>query len=533
MGGIRPIGSEKLEGMEKIHRIMEIARYKENVPKTINEDKKNEYSISLADGNNYHIVKEKFGYIIKKGINESTADYIDPMKNRKYFSSYSQALKKLNLMAKEFNVLYENEEGTSLFNEEKKKYKLKLKSSPNKKKSLDSKETTSASQVQAPGPMTATEPQVSNTPQPSDAGMSMDAPPMNEPSNEMGSMDSMPVSPPSDDMDSMGPISVDPPSDDMDSMTPPSMEDEDMEDESMGDNEKDNDESMDMEKKPKDKDSKGGSSFKLIQKLTGKLAQKIRTYSEDSEIDSKDVKYILNSILSAIDVDSLDEDDVEDIIARLEGDDEDENFDMDEKDMGSDEDMDEMSMTDDEDMDEMSMKDDEDMEPMRPRKSKFKKEKMPSGEMSEIMGLDDAINKKVGVEYNSQITDELGEDMEYPKHGARFQRKSKFYDDPIDYEMFGESKVDKIISNYFDFSKEKTKKEDYKKNQLKEESEKSIYIRTRNIKRLSENVKQKITALEFIKKYPDSKLLGKTNKGSLVFEDNGFNTKITVNGTII
>ena len=92
MGKIKPIGSEKLEGLDKINRIMEIARYKENIPKPVNEDKSVEYSITFADGNTYRIDKERNGYVIKKGLNEST-DYIEPMKNRKYYSSYSQALK--------------------------------------------------------------------------------------------------------------------------------------------------------------------------------------------------------------------------------------------------------------------------------------------------------------------------------------------------------------------------------------------------------------------------------------------------------
>ena len=42
MGGLRPIGSEKLEGMDKIRRIMEIARYNESIPQPVNEDKKTE-----------------------------------------------------------------------------------------------------------------------------------------------------------------------------------------------------------------------------------------------------------------------------------------------------------------------------------------------------------------------------------------------------------------------------------------------------------------------------------------------------------
>ncbi len=45
MAGLRPIGSEKLEGMDKIRRIMEIARYNENIPQSVNETKSSEYRI--------------------------------------------------------------------------------------------------------------------------------------------------------------------------------------------------------------------------------------------------------------------------------------------------------------------------------------------------------------------------------------------------------------------------------------------------------------------------------------------------------
>lgn len=95
MGDLKPIGSEKLQGMEKINRMIEISRYKEYIPKPINEDSSSEYKKVLSDGNTYQIVKEKSGYVIKRGLNESTSDYIEPMKQRRYFSSYSQALKKI------------------------------------------------------------------------------------------------------------------------------------------------------------------------------------------------------------------------------------------------------------------------------------------------------------------------------------------------------------------------------------------------------------------------------------------------------
>jgi hypothetical protein len=120
MGDLKPLGSEKLTGQDKIKRIMEIARFNEVIPSTINETSRSEYSISLADGNRYEIVKERQGYIIKKTISESETEYIEPMKNRKYYSSYSQAFKRLNLVAGELNRINENEEGVSFFGEQKK-----------------------------------------------------------------------------------------------------------------------------------------------------------------------------------------------------------------------------------------------------------------------------------------------------------------------------------------------------------------------------------------------------------------------------
>jgi len=120
MGDLKPIGSEKLTGQDKLRRIMEIARFNEVIPSKINETAKTEYSIGLADGNKYEIVKERQGYVIKKTISESETEYIEPMKNRKYYSSYSQAFKRLNLVAGELNRLNENEEGTSLYGEQKK-----------------------------------------------------------------------------------------------------------------------------------------------------------------------------------------------------------------------------------------------------------------------------------------------------------------------------------------------------------------------------------------------------------------------------
>ena len=63
----------------------------------------------------------------------------------------------------------------------------------------------------------------------------------------------------------------------------------------------------------------GDDKTKKIQKLTGKIGQLLRDKDEpDAELD----KYVINSIISAIDWEEIPDEDVEDIIAKIEGEDE-------------------------------------------------------------------------------------------------------------------------------------------------------------------------------------------------------------------
>ena len=115
MGRLRPIGSEKLKGDDKIKRIMEIARYG-----TV--EKNNEYHTQTtsftkkgADGNLYAIVQEKDGYYLKAGINESKLDYVNGLHNKRKdrFKSYGAALKRMNLIFKPLNE--EHNEGKQIW----------------------------------------------------------------------------------------------------------------------------------------------------------------------------------------------------------------------------------------------------------------------------------------------------------------------------------------------------------------------------------------------------------------------------------
>jgi hypothetical protein len=278
MADLKPLGSEKLTGQDKLKRIMEIARFNEVIPSNINETARSEYSISLADGNKYEIVKERQGYIIKKTISESETDYIEPMKNRKYYSSYSQAFKRLNLVAGELNRINENEEGVSLYGEQK-KFTLKT-----PKPAADS--------MPAPAAEVPSAPPAVPTPA---------LPPSPSPEMDMG----------------MGDMGMEPEAEiDVDTTM-------DVETPEMGDTEQ--------------------VTFKTIQKLTGKLTQKIRTLDADQGMTSEDIKYVINMVLSSLDLKTLTEEDREDILSK---------FDDESEDLGGD-DMGGLDMTDDSEVEDI------------------------------------------------------------------------------------------------------------------------------------------------------------------------------------
>jgi hypothetical protein len=405
MADLKPIGSEKLQGQEKIQRILEISRYKENIPSSINETSKVEFGKTLADGNQYEIVREKLGYVIKKRIDESL-DYIDHMKNRKYYRSYSQALKRMNLMAGELNRLNENELGVSMYNiQEQSKFTLKL--------------PKSAEEAPAPEMMDAPE-------------MDVDM--------EMGD----------------------------DEMTM----DTDME---VG-----NDTEMDSEETPEMGAEEEEVDFKVIQKLTGKLGQKIRTMNDSVGMTSEDIKYVMNSIISALDFSKLDMEDKEDILAKIE--DEESDYGME----GDDLDMD-LSGDDELDLD-MGMELDSSTD----------------GEMGEgdVVGVYSNIKK--------QRNEEMTED-------EKVQTSiSKIMDG-----IFGESNVDKVLEKYFLVSESEKKTNTKKKN-------KSISVVS-----LAESIEQK-TAVEFmLSESKELKFLGKTNKGNLIFEHQGKQIKVTTEGEVL
>jgi hypothetical protein len=414
MSKLKPIGSEKLQSSQKLNRMLEIAMYKEVEKNTLNENFTNEYNILLPDGNQYSIVKEKLGYIIKKGLNESTLDYIEPMKNRTYYRSYSQAFKKLNLITKELNELYDNPNGVSLFGEQK-KYTLKPPTPP-------TPPPPPADVPPAPPPL----PDPELPPSPLEGGEGQMPPDMGEPGMEEPGMEE----PGMEGMDDMG-------MDDMD--------------------------------EPQTKGGEKGEekiTFKTVQKLTGRLTQKIRTLENEEGLTSEEVKYVLNMVISSLSMDVLDENDKDDIIAKIDGSD----------------------LEDEESVDGME-------------------EPMP-----DMDGMEEPMPDMEGMGEPMPSTDgpmpEMTEDLDNESYS---------------YDKFNESKIDRIISKYFESAPNEVKP---KNNRQLEESFKQI-------RNLSKTMLQLETTKSFIKSNKNFKVLGITNLDNIILESKNKTIKIDKKGNIL
>ena len=408
MGDLKAIGSEKLTGQDKIKRIMEIARYGESTRNNELHTHTNSFIKKAADGMVYAIVQEKDGYYVKTGLNESNLDYVNGLSNKKRnrYRSYSGALKRINLMLKPINETYNGGYGDSMYEQEDdEKVVLKTPAAP----------TPPAAPPAAPAP-----PAAAPTPPP------------------------VPTPPPAGD-------------EDMDIDVDMDMGDEDM------------DIDVDMEGGEENFDAEEERpTIKSIQKLTGKLGQKMREYED--EMDSDMIKYVINSIISAVDLDLLDEEDREDIINRLEPELEDEYGMEDDFDVDAD-------MDDDMDAD-MGLEDEEDFS-----------DEDDMGAAFDDMGLEESLKRRV----NKTIK------KYYSPSKKESERK-----------LFNESA-----------------KKGYIKSQVLKSNSKKTPIT------LSETIEQELRTKKVLEKNKNIKFKEKTENGTLIFEGKHKRLGITKEGEII
>ena len=461
MADIRPLGSERLEGIDKIKRIMEISKYKEVSNETINENASTHYNITFADGNEYGIIKERQGYIIKQIVSEGQSDYIDQIKNRKYFSSYSQALRKLNLMIKENNSLVGNDEELSLFGEQK-KFVLRT-----------PKPEIEAPVEQAP-PMPA-------------------APPLPEP--ELPAPD---ATSPEGDVDAELDMDLEMGGDQMDA-------------------------EMDVQSEPMDQEQ---VTFKTIQKLTGKLTQKIRQFGSENDMSSEDIKYVINMVLSSVDLDSLSFEDKDEILGKFESDEEGDMADMGGDDMGGED------LTDDSEVEDiqadMDIENDADM--VDDGAAGFGKVEAdeqwqaaiaPALERMAVGYVADKAMDKVSNMFSSN-EGEIDEDEEVTPAEKSI----------LDH-LFSESKVDKVLSKYFEVGVSEKKLNEEKRMKKKLQSKHNVVKVMESVKKISETVEQELASEKFLEENIGFHLVGKTNKKNLVFEHGTKQTKISPEGLLV
>ena len=319
----------------------------------------------------------------------------------------------MNLLAKEINRLNENEEGVSLFGEQK-KFVLK-------------------------------------TPKPEPEEMEAPATPAEPPAVPAPELPPSPVA-------DAAPMGDEMPVDDMGGEMPaPEGGEEEVDTE------------MDMEM--------GGDSqdevvtFKTIQKLTGKLTQKIRTLDNEEGMTSEDVKYVINMVLSSLDLGSLSEEDKEDIMSKFE-----EAEERPEDEMGMEEPSAEEDITSDTEVED--------------------------------------VQTSMDVPVESEIEEVLG-------NGAIFDS------------IFGESKVDKVISKYFEVSKKEILENRQKNIEKKTKKIGEIKNQMKEVVRLTESVEQELAAKKFLEENISAKIVGKTNKKNLVFENKGRQVKISPEGLLV
>ena len=334
------------------------------------------------------------------------------------------------------------------------------------------------------------------TPPPLDMGGDMGAPPpdmggdMGAPPPDMGGDMGAPPPDMGGDMgapppDMGGDMGAPPPDMEGDmGAPPPDMEGEELDDE-----------------KPKEKKV---SEIKRIQILVGKLAQKIRSYEEESDLSNKEVKYIINSILSAIDVDVLDEDDIEQIIGKLEG------------------------VDDEEGEEEDDSFGDEDTE----TPPEVMPEPPQEPEMAEgYDNIGDAYEDFMGGAYTSSASEKL---ENYDPEDYHLKRRNRRIYNPtperFTHGTFAESSADKVLSKYFIISEDE--KNQYELDRERK-SNKLYQNNKQNIIRLSESADQLDSALEYIKENPRVKLIGLSTKGNLIFKEGINEVKVTKFGKLI
>ena len=230
-----------------------------------------------------------------------------------------------------------------------------------------------------------------------------------------------------------------------------------------------------------DSEEDGETNIKAIQKLTGKLGQKLRDLKDEMEGD--DIKYVINSIISAVNLEKLSEEDVEDILGKFE----DEEIDYAEEG--------EYELDSDGD-EEFDMGDDEEME----------------------------IDLEMGESEHADPIDEFW-------GGIAKSAVSGAAGAAMDSMLKSESSVDRTISKYF----KESKSEEISKKQLIESfigKKITNNVENKKVSKYYLSYEQEVTSTKLMEKY-NVKFKGRNKQGDLLFMNENVKVGVTKGGKII
>jgi len=253
-------------------------------------------------------------------------------------------------------------------------------------------------------------------------------------------------------------------------------------------------------------------AVKSIQKLTGKLGQKLRKAEGKGELDSETIKYVLNSVISAVNLDNLDAEDKEEIVEKFDDVDSeyDELDDMSDMEVSGEE---EFDMEDEEGVEDFEMEDEVELEEQIPQ---------IAGMAGEAVGgymADKALEKTLrGMRKGGNKMDFSDDELSSIFRTTNSDELNEGYD-----------RVSEVINKYFKISKEEKQNNKQKRNNFLE----SKLTKARNIASIlehTETIEQETASRNFLTENDNIEVVGKNTKGSLVFNSNGKVTEISRKG---
>jgi hypothetical protein len=264
---------------------------------------------------------------------------------------------------------------------------------------------------------------------------------------------------------------------------------------------------------------------KAIQKLTGKLGQKLRDVPT-TELDGDLIKYVINSIISAVDLTKLSPEDVEDIVNKIEGEEETEYTEEGEF---------EVELSGDEELD-MDFEDE---------KTGGEEELDLETELMETEVGDEELNEfwpAVARAASSKAGQAaIGAGVDYGLRKA-FDEESKLKADYDDTEIafdaadaiadiFSEGKTHQTLTKYFKYTQKEKEQRRATNQQNKRitEKRKSKFLNNileetnvkRKIKSSISTYEQELTVKNFLNENKNPSFVGTNQRGSLIFKNEG------------